>query len=127
MEVKFIGDDYLNKAASLGKQGEDAAADYLKSKGYKILCRNYRCRIGEIDIIASKTSELFFVEVKTRRSLTYGNPADAVTRQKQGKIRTTALQFLQEQNCAFKSINFDVIEIFVNGDKMQINHIQQCF
>lgn len=63
----------------LGKKGEDAACTYLERKGYVICRRNYRCRYGEIDIIAAKGGELSFVEVKTRRNLNFGLPRLAVT------------------------------------------------
>ena len=66
----------MNKRA-FGAKGENLAADYLKSAGYKIVKMNFRCRLGEIDIIASKSGELYFVEVKTRTSKSHGNPLES--------------------------------------------------
>ena len=65
---------------SLGQQGEQIAVQYLKAHGYKILERNYRCRVGEVDIIAEDQGDLVFVEVKARSSKVFGNPAEAVTK-----------------------------------------------
>lgn len=82
---------------TLGKKGEDAACAYLERHGYAVCRRNYRCRYGEIDIIAAKGSELSFVEVKTRRNLNFGLPRLAVTYAKQQKIRSAALFYLQRK------------------------------
>ncbi|EAX48690.1 protein of unknown function UPF0102 [Thermosinus carboxydivorans Nor1] len=70
----------------MGKMGENAAADYLARNGYKILMRNYRCRIGEIDIVAERQGTIVFVEVKTRSSEKFGFPAEAVNYRKQQKL-----------------------------------------
>ena len=77
-----------NKA--VGGLGEDFAVYYLESCGYRIIERNFRCRLGEIDLIAQDGKTLVFVEVKTRRSRRYGSPQEAVTTAKQAKLRTVA-------------------------------------
>lgn len=69
----------LNSRQRLGKSGEEAVAEYLKKNGYKILSKNYRCKLGEIDLIARDGKNLVFIEVKTRSGLRYGSPAAAVT------------------------------------------------
>jgi putative endonuclease len=78
----------------IGKQGEDIAVRYLEQQGYRILNRNYHSRYGEIDVICERQRVIIFVEVKTRRSESYGTAEEAVTRVKQQRLRKTALQFL---------------------------------
>ena len=78
-----------DRRGDFGRRGEDAACAYLLRHGYSIVERNYRCRRGEIDIIAAKDGGAVFVELKTRRSLKFGTPGMAVTYAKQQNIRTT--------------------------------------
>lgn len=112
---------------TLGKKGETAACAYLERHGYTICSRNYRCRYGEIDIIAAKGSELSFVEVKTRRNLKFGLPCLAVNYAKQQKIRSAALCYLQQENKHQQQISFDVIEILVEGTVARLHHLPHCF
>lgn len=98
----------------LGEIGENMAAELLRSKGYDILRRNYRCRFGEIDIIAEKYGELCFVEVKTRQGFDYGRPCESVTYEKKKHIRRTAGEYLEElksRGYIPRRIDFQVIEI----------------
>lgn len=98
----------------LGEEGENFAAAILEADGYTILDRNYRCKEGEIDIIAEKNNNICFVEVKTRRSLMYGNPAEAVTAEKKHHIRKAAMEYLNNQGNKKGHISFHVIEIIYN-------------
>lgn len=113
---------------SVGKQGEEAALAFLKSKGYKIEATNYRTAIGEIDIIARDKSVLVFIEVKTRKSLIFGLPYEAVRFNKQAKIRLVAGQFLAEKARGRGDCRFDVISILLSatGDD-KIEHIENAF
>lgn len=95
----------------LGKQGEEAAASFLKNNGYRILYRNYRCKLGEIDIIAKDKDTLCFIEVKTRYSIRYGLPEEAISRFKQGQIAKTALLFLKQNNLLEAKARFDVVSL----------------
>ena len=117
----------MHARAAFGQGGEDEACKHLKAHDYKIICRNYRCRLGEIDIIANKNSNIVFVEVKTRKTLKFGMPAEAVTKAKQAKIHATALHYLQDNHQYYKNFSFDVIEILVDGDTFRLNHIPNCF
>ena len=81
-----------------GKIGEIIATNYLKQKGYKIIANNYKNPIGEIDIIAQDKNYLVFVEVKTRISRAFGDPAEAVNYFKQQKIRQVATMYLKQHN-----------------------------
>ena len=113
-----------------GRLGEDAAAEYLKSNGYKILKCNYRNKMGEIDIIARKGEDLIFAEVKTRSSAEFGTPAQAVTYYKKQRIINSARWYIME-NPTELNIRFDIIEVFgvfsVDGFEVEnINHIEQA-
>lgn len=99
---------------SLGKLGEDFAASYLVSKGHKILKRNYSSRFGEIDIISLRNKELFFVEVKTRSSITMGYPSQAVDKRKLSHMEWTALNYLNKSNISYDAWSFKVIEVLIN-------------
>jgi len=96
----------------LGKRGEDAAAEFLCSHGYRILARNYRVACGELDIVARQRETLVFVEVKTRRGDRCGTPGQSVTWRKQQKIIRTAQWYLQEHHLDQVPCRFDVIEVF---------------
>lgn len=109
----------LNKIK--GDIGEEIACQHLKKQKYKILERNYKNKIGEIDIIAQKKKEVVFVEVKYRSDDCFGLPSEAVGKSKQHKIRLVAEEFLSSHK--FEDIRFDVIEIL--GE--EINHIVDAF
>ena len=109
-----------------GKIGEDIAVEFLKGKGAFIKERNYRGRFGEIDIIAFfDTTEIVFIEVKSRTSCRYGFPAESVDKNKQNKIRKTAEEYIIKNGLYGISIRFDVIEIYINDKK--IRHIVAAF
>lgn len=97
----------------MGRLGEEMAALMLQDQDYEILCRNYRCRFGEIDIVAMKKGVLTFIEVKSRTGTSFGEPAEAVTWSKQQKLRQTALQFLNEYEGTFVGVEFQVVEVLL--------------
>jgi putative endonuclease len=105
----------------LGKSGEKKAASYLKKKGYQILHMNYRCRFGEIDIIAKQGDTVVFVEVKTRSSDKYGLGYESVTASKQEKLLKTTQFFFAENGES--PARFDVISI----DGKEVSHIENAF
>jgi len=113
----------------LGRQGEERAARYLRKKGYKILDRNYYTRYGELDIVCEYKREIIFVEVKTRKSLKYGTPEEAITYRKMNHIKKAALIYLNEKEQAYVGIRFDVLTIIVDekNKKLLINHIENAF
>jgi putative endonuclease len=113
---------------ALGAYGEEIAAVYLREQGYTLLERNFRCPLGEIDIIAKKRHDLIFVEVKTRRSTLFGLPQDAVGVHKQRQIIRSAQWYLKKPGGAHHHPRFDVIAILVRpGQTPEINHIQNAF
>jgi putative endonuclease len=113
---------------ALGQQGEEIAAAYLKGLRFKILDRNFRCKGGEVDIIARDGKTLVFVEVKTRRNLSFGPPQLAVTPFKQRQISKAALTWLAKNKMFGASARFDVISILLpeNQDPV-IDHIRNAF
>lgn len=113
---------------NLGDFGEYVATDFLEAKGYRILERNFQVKGGEIDIIAETKNWLVFVEVKTRKSVLYGQPAESVDFKKQQHLRTAARMYLY-QHPTQKDVRFDVIEVyatFCDGfyGLSHINHIE---
>ena len=111
----------------LGAWGEEQAARYLRRCGVKILHRNYRTPVGEIDIIGRHRKTLLFVEVKTRRTTVCGTPAEAVGPAKQRQILRTAEWFLQQENLPKLQPRFDVISVLGDQDVAEIQHIENAF
>lgn len=96
-----------------GRQAEDIAAVFLQSHGYRILERNFTCRIGEIDIIARQNEELVFVEVRSRSSQRTVNPVYSVNRTKQQKIIRVAQYYLASRGSGEPPARFDVVIVNV--------------
>ncbi|MDF2532908.1 MAG: YraN family protein [Clostridia bacterium] len=113
----------------LGSFGEDMACSYLQKQGYKILDRNFSCKVGELDIIAMEGDTLAFIEVKCRTGLEYGHPSEAVSYSKQGKIIKAALFFMTKNKLFDYMCRFDVIEVLTDGAKecIHINLIKNAF
>ena len=95
----------------LGRTGERLAAEALTRRGYCILEQNYRCRHGEIDLVAEEGQDLVFVEVKTRRGAAYGLPEEAVTARKRQKLREVASYYLDAHHCSERSWRIDVVAV----------------
>lgn len=113
-----------NKKA-LGTLGEKIAANYLSKYGYKIIESNYRCRFGEVDIVAYKNDTYVFIEVKTRKNLSFGRPVEAINGKKKMhliKIGQYYMQISNLKNCDFR---FDAIEVMMYPREIpKINHIK---
>ena len=119
----------MNSKRDIGRNGEDAAANYLESRGYLIRCRNYSCRGGEIDIVAEKDDFMVFVEVKTRKNDLFGTPAEFVTGTKARRVRRAAASYPIYYAC---NIRFDIIEVYYEEKGgmfliKEINHIEDAF
>jgi len=117
----------LNRRQKLGQKGEALAERHLKKLGYQIIERNYRNKLGEIDLIARENGALVFVEVKTRRSDRYGSPRLAITPQKQRKLSMTALTYLKQTRQINCKARFDVVLINAAGATPEIETIQNAF
>lgn len=108
----------------IGVIGEDLAVKFLLEKGYKIWKRNFKCNQGEIDIIAYDKNEIVIIEVKTRKSIKYGIPAEAVNLEKQKHIFKAAKYLVYKYKLEKEFIRFDVIEVYIKDTKYYINHIK---
>jgi putative endonuclease len=111
----------------LGKKGEEIALRFLKKKGYKIIERNYVCKLGEMDIIAREKDTLVFVEVKTRTSMAFGPPQLAVNSTKQMQLSKVALYFLKEKRLEDIKARFDVVAILLRPKGEEIELIKDAF
>lgn len=98
----------------LGRLGEEIASKYILDHGYVILQKNYRTKIGEIDIVARDGNYIVFIEVKARRSTSFGFPREAVDKNKQAKIKDVAVFYLQQNKKHNFHIRFDVVEVMLD-------------
>lgn len=113
---------------NLGIKGETLASNFLKKSGYTILSRNYRCRSGEIDIIAMEGDYLVFIEVKTRRGTSHGHPLEAITARKQRQISKVAQCYLAENDLFDTKARFDVVSVVMSkSNQAQIEIITNAF
>ncbi|MFC5649027.1 YraN family protein [Paenibacillus solisilvae] len=120
-----------NRRRAAGLQGEDAAVEQLLSKGYSILHRNWRCRSGELDIVAKQGSMIVIIEVRARTTGgRFGTAAESVDARKQHQVRTTSEVFLQMNKLHGNHVRFDVITVMINrinSEIDEINHIEAAF
>lgn len=118
----------MNKV-SIGKKGEKLARKFLKKKGFNIIDHNFRCRFGEIDLILREEKAFRFVEVKFRRSLEYGLPQESVVKNKQRRIRNSAMLWLTRRHLPVDSeIHFDVLAISEDPlGKIHYDFIEDAF
>lgn len=112
---------------ALGRRGEELAVRHLATLGWHILDRNWRCRDGELDIVAfdPEADALVFVEVKTRAGLGFGDPLDAVTWRKQGKLRQLCLLWLAEHAVPAPTLRLDAIGVLlIPGEEPRLRHVK---
>lgn len=117
----------MKNTKELGKTGEDRAVNFLRQKGFSIIKTNYRTPDGEIDIIAQDGDILVFVEVKLRRSLSFGGPEAAVNPEKQKKIRRIARQFISHYQLFDRDCRFDIVALLYEGKAVQVKYIPNAF
>lgn len=119
-----------DRARLLGAFGEDAACRYLKRKGYKLLERNFTCRMGEIDIIAQKGRFVIFAEVKLRKNADFGQAKEFVTAAKQRRVIAAAERWLVQNRTELQP-RFDVIEVYaplgLETKKPEIYHLEDAY
>ncbi len=113
-----------SKRKEVGAIGENLAADFLKKRGYKILQRNFRCREGEIDIIAQKDECLVFVEVRTKKNTAFGTPEESVTLSKREKLIALAETYLQACAKTPASWRIDVVAVELTPDN-KVSRLEQ--
>lgn len=119
---------FLDPRKLLGQEGESAAEQYLRRKGYRIVARNLRSSVGELDLVAEDGQALVFVEVKARRTDTFGGAIHAVHQRKQEKLIQLAAQYLACHHITDRPCRFDVVLLHSAGAVVpQIEHIQNAF
>lgn len=116
----------MNSHIKLGKYGEQLALDYLLKNDFVVLEKNYRNKIGEVDIISYDKDILVFIEVKTRIGNGFGHAYESVNSRKQKKIANTALMYIQRNKLHDVQVRFDVIEVYPM-EKEIINHFENAF
>ena len=116
------------RRARLGNRGEELARQTLLGKGYTILECNYRCRWGEVDIVAQDGAQLVFIEVRARTGSAFGSPEESVTAAKAQRLTDTAQTYLQEQNCETASWRIDLVAVRMqpNGRVQSIAHLENA-
>ena len=114
-------EENVDNSQEIGKIGEEIAKKYLLENNYKIVAKNFRCKFGEIDIIAYDKEELVFIEVKTRTSNKYGTGINSINRIKQQHLYKTAEYYLYKKKIN-KSIRIDAIEINLKGELVSLKH-----
>ena len=112
---------------SIGRQGERLAVEFLNRLGYKIIEKNLKTKFGEIDIVCLEKAVIVFVEVKARTTSRYGDPYEAVDRNKQKRLSRAALGYLSRKRWEERIARFDVISILWKGPQPEINHIKDAF
>lgn len=113
---------------SLGRRGEEIAAAYLLRNGYAIIARNWRCPVGELDIVARDGECLILVEVRTRCGEGYGTPEESITPRKQAKLVEVAETYLQataQENVVWR-IDVIAIQLGARGQDLRLNHIRNA-
>lgn len=113
----------------LGRKGEEAAACYLEKHGYRVLSRNYTCRLGEIDLVALDRDILVFVEVRSRSGGGFGLAQESVTERKKIKLRRLAWHYLKAERKTGSGCRFDVIAVLFDRDGAikRLEHIENAF
>ena len=111
----------------VGKKGEELARDVAMGQGYSIIQSNFRCPLGEIDLILRKEDVVVFLEVKTRRGNQYGEPWESVTSAKQERIKRVATWFVSRQGYADISYRFDVFTIKLDRKPWQYRWFKGAF
>ena len=112
----------------LGRAGEQRAARHFETLGFEVLDRNWRCRLGELDIVATDRSRLVVCEVKTRTSTRYGLPAEAVDARKAHRIRQLAGAWLAAHRVPWVEVRYDVLAVLAEpGAPIRVHHYEAAF
>lgn len=115
----------MNAKDLLGRQGEELAARYLAEAGLDTIDRNWRCKEGEIDIVALDGGTLVVCEVKTRSGIRFGTPLEAITTQKSRRLRRLAVRWISAHGVFFDQIRIDVVGVLQTGPgQFTIEHIR---
>jgi putative endonuclease len=112
---------------TLGSLGEDAALGVYARRGYRVVARNWRCRLGELDLVLARGDTLVVCEVKTRRGSAFGGGFEAVTRRKRTKVRTVTEAFLLVSGAKPRAIRFDVASVCLGPGGPEVELFEDAF
>ena len=111
----------------LGREGEALALRRLQELGYRCIARNYRCALGEVDLVARDGDTLVFVEIKTRKGMDLGYAKQAVTERKKRQVSKVALAYMKENRCCDAKARFDVVAVRTGGGQEEIEVVKNAF
>lgn len=117
----------MDQRAHLGRAGEDAAAALLVRSGFRVVDRNFRCRAGEIDLVARRGRLLVFCEVKARRTSRWGDPSEAVNYAKRNRLRRLAAEWMSAHRPGDVDVRFDVVSVIVRDGRVAARHVPDAF
>jgi putative endonuclease len=117
----------MDTRTRFGRVGEQLAAEHLKQQGFTVLDRNYRCNLGEIDIVAARGPLLVFCEVKSRHTSRWGEPSEAVGWRKQQRLHRLAAAWLADRRPTFCEVRFDVVSVLMRDGVAEVTHIADAF
>lgn len=117
----------MNAKHILGRYGEQQAANYLSNLGYEIIDRNWRCRVGEIDLVARDRDRLVFIEVKTRNGQGFGHPFEAITHAKVSRMRRLVAEWCKAREISSVQVRLDAVSVLVSAGRVNIEHLKQVF
>jgi len=110
---------------SLGRFGEDRAAEWLEEHGFRLVERNWRCARGEVDIIAWHSCTLVFIEVKTRSGISTGHPFEAITASKMSRLRRLVPAWFDDHpEVSARAVRIDAVAVHVDGDRVVVEHLE---
>jgi putative endonuclease len=110
-----------------GAAAEQLAAEYFEARGYKVLERNHKTRLGEVDLIVEKGPAVVFVEVRFRRTVVFGDPVETVVRRKRTRVLLAAMQYAQEQGLMNRDLRFDVVSVSEWRGQPRLQHYENAF
>ena len=117
----------LDRRPARGRAGEDAAARVYRSRGFRVLARNWRCALGELDLVLERRGVLVFCEVKTRTGSAFGGGYEAVTWSKRRKLRQLAETYLQSSRTSEVHVRFDVASVWLGSDGGDVEIFEDAF
>ena len=117
----------IDRRLANARAGEEAAEARYRARGYRVVARNWRCRLGELDLVAERRGLLVFCEVKARSPGSFGSGFEAVTRRKQAKLRALAEAFLGATQVRPQGVRFDVASVSIRGGRADVQVFEDAF
>ncbi|MFN8543152.1 MAG: YraN family protein [Candidatus Binatia bacterium] len=117
----------MHARGELGRRGEAVAEAFLRASAFEIVARNYRCRMGEIDLVARDGPTLVFVEVRSRSGVGRGTPLESVDGRKQARVARVARHFLATHGWTERAARFDVVGVRFDADPPAVEHVRGAF